>query len=585
MFRSLVILLASFFPLVSFAGAAPELFLPVDVTQVTSSAAASLSRPQGSRLVRINPELAQSIQPGQRVSLGAMTGSPRDVVFERIQQNERGARVWVGEVAEMGSDYRIILVQDSQATVGRILTPEGEFLLRSENGQTVMVDVKAAGLRAPPKFCGTASLKQHEHEKLAHPNDAHDAASVATASPSVSQPSTSPATPVVAPTVAGTTIDVLVVINNDLATTLGSGLNARIDFLFALTNQAYIDSGVDLQIRRVGAITQLNYTSLNNNDTPLYAITDGTSPFNTIDSLRNAAGADLVVFMRPFEYPEQVSCGVAWLSGYNQQPIAGNISYWSQYGYAVVSDGSDPSGYYCTDMTFPHELGHNMGLAHDRANGGGSGAYTYANGYGIDGVFGTIMSYLSPEVAKFSNPNRTCTGGNPCGVSELAADSAYAALALNNTKASIAAYRAAPAVTASCGTANTVPSVSTPTNLCASGTASSVTTTTSLFSWSCAGSNTVQCSAPRHYSLSASTSGGGGININPNQASYAYNTSVSLTAQPDSGKVFGSWGGDCTGSSATCVLAMSSNRTVSANFVTPVVNGSCGSANGTPSVT
>jgi hypothetical protein len=93
-----------------------------------------------------------------------------------------------------------------------------------------------------------------------------------------------------------------------------------------------------------------------------------------------------------------------------------------------------------------HELGHNMGSFHDRANAGsGFGATSYSFGHvncgngllsngspiacpttgGFNQMqtgWGTIMAYYRPTVAKFSNPYLTCTrsGGasGPCGVAD-----------------------------------------------------------------------------------------------------------------------------------------------------------------------
>jgi hypothetical protein len=111
----------------------------------------------------------------------------------------------------------------------------------------------------------------------------------------------------------------------------------------------------------------------------------------------------------------------------------------------VVSDGRDMAGsyYYCTDYTFTHELGHNMGLMHDRATvarqGGGQGSHPYAYGHGRSGSFGTVMSYISPVIGRFSNPDlSTCGGRNACGVPINSAQSAHNALALSNNRNAVA---------------------------------------------------------------------------------------------------------------------------------------------------
>ncbi len=82
-----------------------------------------------------------------------------------------------------------------------------------------------------------------------------------------------------------------------------------------------------------------------------------------------------------------------------------------------------------------------MGLNHSRRQGDSGGThFAYGLGHGVDGNFGTIMSYAHlfgvSRTPKFSNPLVTCPGGLPCGVPEgepLQADSAKAINRVQNT--------------------------------------------------------------------------------------------------------------------------------------------------------
>ncbi|MBA2462918.1 MAG: hypothetical protein H0V45_14335, partial [Actinobacteria bacterium] len=47
---------------------------------------------------------------------------------------------------------------------------------------------------------------------------------------------------------------------------------------------------------------------------------------------------------------------------------------------------------------------------------------------------------------------------------------------------------------------------------------------------------------------------------------YDVGTSIQLTAAPDAGMSFTGWGGDCSGASTTCNLAMNQDKSVSATF-------------------
>jgi hypothetical protein len=60
--------------------------------------------------------------------------------------------------------------------------------------------------------------------------------------------------------------------------------------------------------------------------------------------------------------------------------------------------------------------------------------------------------------------------------------------------------------------------------------------------------------------------GSGSVSASPPGPRYAPGTSVTLTAAAASGSVFSGWSGDCSGSSVSCVLIMSNNRSAVATF-------------------
>ena len=68
------------------------------------------------------------------------------------------------------------------------------------------------------------------------------------------------------------------------------------------------------------------------------------------------------------------------------------------------------------------------------------------------------------------------------------------------------------------------------------------------------------------YTLNINTVGNGNITKNPDQSTYAYGTTVTLTAMPDTGWTFSHWTGDLTGSTNPDTITMTGNKTVTANF-------------------
>jgi uncharacterized repeat protein (TIGR02543 family) len=83
-----------------------------------------------------------------------------------------------------------------------------------------------------------------------------------------------------------------------------------------------------------------------------------------------------------------------------------------------------------------------------------------------------------------------------------------------------------------------------------------------------------------YYTLTVSKSGAGSIASAPSgidcgtacSASYANDTSVTLTASAASGYSFAGWSGACSGTGTTCTVAMTAARSVTATFSQNVVN-------------
>lgn len=227
-----------------------------------------------------------------------------------------------------------------------------------------------------------------------------------------------------APTAAtdsGDRIDVLVVYTPATKAVLGGDAQAATHAQQAIdaTNTAYINSKIRQRVRLV-RVAEYVYTETSSASTDLSNLRSNTS----IQALRNTHNADLVAMIGEM----QGVCGIGYLMG--------------------GAGGNQNSGFTATarscavgNLSFAHELGHNMGSQHNPENGSGP-TFPYGFGHYVNGSYRTVMSYVDPcpngcnRVAYFSNPN-TVYNGFPTGMAN-ARDNARS---INNTADWIANYR------------------------------------------------------------------------------------------------------------------------------------------------
>ena len=246
------------------------------------------------------------------------------------------------------------------------------------------------------------------------------------------------------------TIDVAVVYTPAAREEAGgtAEIEAVIDLMVAETNEAYQASGVHHRLALV-ARSEVQYTEAGDRR-DLYRLRDPSDGYmDEVHAMRDRTGADLVHLV--FKYQDHPFSGIAYFRG--------------AFGLTCQ---------HCGGGTFAHELGHNMGLRHDRY------AQLYSEiGRGpvtLDPAFGyvnqpalavsaarsrrwvTIMSYHTQcgdtytscsGLLRFSNP-RQRYNGDPLGVPFGSGGSgvtgpADAAGVLNATGPAVALWRAPPA--------------------------------------------------------------------------------------------------------------------------------------------
>jgi hypothetical protein len=245
-------------------------------------------------------------------------------------------------------------------------------------------------------------------------------------------------------------IDVLAIYTPAARSAVGgtAAMEAKIQASILSANQGYTASAVNQQVQLVG-MEEVNYSeSVPGVTDPLelwyyalyrltfgyYYVSDPVDANYLADAraFREAYGADLVFMVTalPSNY-----CGLGWLAG---NPSQENV------GYSLVHYNCTGS----TAYTVQHEMGHNMGACHDRANNSSSGCYdqAYSYGYQQPNQFYTVMAYASGcgpncfRLNRWSNPNLTYNGF-PTGVPLNQPNSAFNTLTLNNTAINVANYR------------------------------------------------------------------------------------------------------------------------------------------------
>ncbi len=396
----LVILLSLFFCHVSAFGATP-LFSQVPV---------SFSAPEGDdgpakHVVSVNVDLLVNAKPNEKIMAVLEDNTPIVFTLKKVKK-EQDKLIWTGSV-------------DAAYGKGKVFF----FIKKGRLYGYIEVDGKKYEI-AP--FQGTPYYSVQDKNQLRAVGSPDDALAPALPSDS-SEPPLAYSTP--SSSDAQTTIDLLMLYTPEMAQAYGNDLEVRLEYIVAVANQAYSDSKINLKLRIVGMI-EVDYDNDNNIYTALQDLTNGAGAFSNVPQLRNKYGADLVTFVRKFKSNKSY-CGLAWLL----QSL--NSSANQGYGFSVIEDGSD-NGYYCHNSTLAHELGHNMGCAHDSDHASSSGIFSYSYGYDEPGVFATIMSYDSPRINYFSNPNIQ-VDGHTIGV----ADKADNARTIQQTKDVVAAYRQA----------------------------------------------------------------------------------------------------------------------------------------------
>ena len=205
------------------------------------------------------------------------------------------------------------------------------------------------------------------------------------------------------------------------------------DYLVELTNVAFEASKVSatLVIARLKPVALGTFPLVTD---VLTLMAGGDSPFNNLEQDLSSENAVLAATLVGSYGSNDGAAGIGRLG---RKFSTERLSVTRYRGY---QDGISLYPAY----TFAHEIGHNLGAAHNRETFENNGqdwthTFSYAFGYLIENVQRTIMSYLSTtygnetRIPRFSNPAITYDG-YPTGISTTRSDSAFVARAFTNNR-------------------------------------------------------------------------------------------------------------------------------------------------------
>lgn len=295
-------------------------------------------------------------------------------VYEAVQTSREGTErrslrdfTWRGKISEGEFSGDAVFSFKNGAVAGIIYSPDSVYEITSKGGEQYLVELDQSRF---PECAGDVSGEQNF--------DLTDAGNFGTAADS------------------GDRIDVLVVYTPATKNILGGSAAAEALAQASIdsTNTAYINSKIRQRVRLVHS-AEYNYTETSSASADLSALRNNAA----IQALRNTHNADLVAMIGEI----QGACGIGYLMG-------------------AVSTGSQNNGFTFTgrtcavgNLSFAHELGHNMGSTHNPENGS-SASFPYGYGHYVNGSYRTVMSYADPctqgctRRPYFSNPSISFNG-------------------------------------------------------------------------------------------------------------------------------------------------------------------------------
>ncbi len=388
---------------------APGLFISQNVPGAVNMNPASFRH----RPAQIDADVLKN----KNIVLNLFEDSEFDAVRDHVKKEARGAVTWSGHIVD-GEGGTVNITVFGKAVAGSVSTPGQLFEINTGPGGRVTIEEIDLDLLPP-------------HVNPSEPEGEPAGEETTGGAATLEGPAAAADT--------GDTIDLMVIYTQATRARYGqAGIEAKIINAVQALNDANARSGALAQFNLVH-MEEVNYVETGDMGNALDRLTSKTDGYmDHVHTLRNTYGADIVSMIDE----DGNYCGIAW-----QMNPSWLSNSFERYAFNVTLS-SCMSGH-----TMSHEIGHNEGCAHDRANGS-NGAYPYSFGHrDTTNGFRTIMSYscpggACPRIPNFSNPD-VLYNGVPTGIDYDTdpTNSAENVRSKNNTSPIVANWRQAVSLT------------------------------------------------------------------------------------------------------------------------------------------
>ena len=372
------------------------------------------------------------------IRLNLFADADFEAVFERTAPTASGYTL-TGRLADDPLST-VVLAVNGDVVAGTVWGVDGVHTIRGSGGGASVRRLDLSRI----DFCGGGVPPSAGRAAPRAPGGVRSAAPAPASSANASAPADD-----------GSVIDLLVAYPSYVRESQGGHrrMRALIDQDVALANEAYRVGGASQRLALVG-VAEVDYEPHDpsfgrrgefwSSEAAYAALFELQDPsdgqLDEVHALRDSRAADLVLLhFADSPDPSNFGFGVAFrLDSLSSED-------WRDWGFAAS-----------TSFPFTHELGHNMGLMHERADNPGNQPFPYSHGYAFDHpssagallTHGTIM-YTGLFMNRFSNPNQRFPDaeGVPLGVpgdapSDSADGPADAVRSLNGTRRTVANFRA-----------------------------------------------------------------------------------------------------------------------------------------------